>query len=398
MHRPLSSTLRCSVAVLTMFAFVGCQSDTLPTSTNSPPSSTIESAVQGLGYDPSGLIDRGSEVIVEGDILLPKAALLRTGGFQPRAARSEASSADSSDRRVPRGPLYQWSTNIVVKSTYVPQIKVDMSSVDPNWQTALRAAMNDWNAIRPGVAVHFVEGAPGDIVASMVNLGGSCSSGAVGAGAPPTSSGHPGPTLYISPVWTYCLTASQREYAMVHELGHTLGLRHTDWQAGGEPINYGATQGANLIAGTPATDASSVMNRGTVPMNFTGFSTYDKQAAFSLYRILATGFADTYPGGTPLVSWNPYQYADHFELEYIQSGEMCTGDYTQPCTPFSYTEYVGYAPPSGTSITDPYRSYTGIDRCSTWDGSYTDSNYKVSVVFPDGQRDVAYVAARVQSC
>ncbi len=62
---------------------------------------------------------------------------------------------------------------------------------------------------------------------------------------------------------------------MVHELGHIVGLRHTNYQE----INDGnASFGTYLVPGTPDADPNSVMNANTANNGFRGLSKYDKVA------------------------------------------------------------------------------------------------------------------------
>jgi predicted Zn-dependent protease len=65
------------------------------------------------------------------------------------------------------------------------------------------------------------------------------------------------------------LSASYKTFALTHELGHSIGLTHTDG-------TYG-----NLIPGTPVTDPNSVMNSYVLPWN--GFTAYDIIAVTTLY-------------------------------------------------------------------------------------------------------------------
>jgi hypothetical protein len=65
------------------------------------------------------------------------------------------------------------------------------------------------------------------------------------------------------------LSTAQKIFAMTHELGHTIGLTHTDQ-------TYG-----NLIPGTPEVDANSVMN--SFVLSWVGFTPYDITAVTTVY-------------------------------------------------------------------------------------------------------------------
>lgn len=80
---------------------------------------------------------------------------------------------------------------------------------------------------------------------------------------------------------TNSLSSSQLTYILTHEMGHCLGLRHSNWQGSETEGSYGAI----LIPGTPQTDSYSIMNSGGsggVP-SWTDFSAYDKIAVQNLY-------------------------------------------------------------------------------------------------------------------
>ncbi|UII35011.1 hypothetical protein LVD17_14470 [Fulvivirga ulvae] len=94
----------------------------------------------------------------------------------------------------------------------------------------------------------------------------------------PTGNGNVGSWMWINTYQPHNQSYGDKVGLMVHELGHTLGYRHTD-QGGGYHIQ-----------GTPYSDGSSVMNSG-VPgglwqSNSAGWSAGDKQAikwAYGLY-------------------------------------------------------------------------------------------------------------------
>jgi len=76
-----------------------------------------------------------------------------------------------------------------------------------------------------------------------------------------------------------------KSYNMVHELGHCIGFRHTNWQSRGEGTG---SAGANLIPGTPSEDPNSVMNGGTADNVFLGLSSYDIVSLKYLYPEVIT--------------------------------------------------------------------------------------------------------------
>lgn len=82
--------------------------------------------------------------------------------------------------------------------------------------------------------------------------------------------GNVGPMISINMDAPAVITHAQRVYVLIHEIGHTLGLMHTDQNSG------------NYIVSTPWTDDQSLMN--SVAYNSTmALSKYDKYALVCLY-------------------------------------------------------------------------------------------------------------------
>jgi len=85
------------------------------------------------------------------------------------------------------------------------------------------------------------------------------------------------------------LNLNTNEHLMTHEMGHTMGLRHTDWfsrQSCGQNVNEGPDGiGVNYIPGTPfGFDPNSVMRACFVPNGEDGeFGFYDRVALEFLY-------------------------------------------------------------------------------------------------------------------
>lgn len=86
------------------------------------------------------------------------------------------------------------------------------------------------------------------------------------------SGGKPGSTIRINPSYNWCLSDVKKNI-IVHELGHNLGLVHTDYLSTGESENY--------IFGTPLYDSESVMHHSVGAWN--GFSDGDIAAIHILY-------------------------------------------------------------------------------------------------------------------
>jgi hypothetical protein len=107
--------------------------------------------------------------------------------------------------------------------------------------------------------------------------------GVCGQAGFPYSSGQPFNTVNISEttLFTYGITSTaQLTQLIAHEVGHCIGLRHTNWQALGE------SPAGIHIPSTPNGDAASVMNGATCGSSWAGFSYNDQVALRSLYNVL----------------------------------------------------------------------------------------------------------------
>ena len=232
------------------------------------PTDPLVAKVAALGFRGDMIQDMGDYFLVEGDIQISKQSLQQSTNF-PR-------------------PEFQWVTNVLVGSTQVQNIVVDLSglSSQPSWQTAARSALTEWNKVTCS-SVTLIEGSPADITFGTVS---EPSNPGLAARATfpldaPTGSGKPGPSIVVNTAYTGTPNNSSTQLRnMVHEIGHTIGFRHTNWQARREDLSPDhETYGANLVSGTPATDDASVMNGGTATVGWGGFSTYDVVAAQQVY-------------------------------------------------------------------------------------------------------------------
>lgn len=216
--------------------------------------SKYKAIIEALGFDTSEAFEWDNYIVVEGDILFDKDKLLNL---------------DVTTRQAHSDYL------ISFENRYNMHVWIDYQSMDASWINAFTSAIAEWNSLG-GVYMTYQP------YTSMpaISITPRTLTGAYAQASFPTSDGKPGSTIYVDT--RYNLTASQKKLIAVHELGHCIGFRHTDWRSNGE-----AALPAVPIPGTPNTgyndDAASIMNSYIGGQNWNGFSSYDKVAHNYMY-------------------------------------------------------------------------------------------------------------------
>jgi hypothetical protein len=357
-----------SAAVLALAALAACDAP-ISTPPAAEPGDELARQVEALGFRGDMVQDMGDHVLVEGDIYLTKDELRRA----PRR------SAD------PLGPRFQYRTSNLVGGAKVNNIVVDLSglSSQPGWQAAARDAFVHWSGITDS-NVRLVEGSPADITVTT-----TCTSYNVAASASFPSAGNPGNLIYVNTCFGYATSHAQKVHNMVHELGHTLGFRHSNYTQMGE--SAGAV-GAVHIWNTPTSGnaSGSVMNGGTALNSWAGFAASDLTAVRSIYPLPSpTGYSVTNSGGTPLVSWNAMAGATGYTVTLI-TYEYTVDQYGQEW--YQGRWFTPVASTTATSHLDVDRSYTGTAYCDypdpfDWSGTAMKRNwyeYAIQATYPNG--------------
>ncbi len=224
--------------------------------------------IEQLGFNTEGITDVGDAYLVEEDILLEKSRLttyLPLNNTETNLKQARVNSLIS----------YNNQTNITVRiDNSIPSSGLD------NWHTEVQQALNLWNGVTRS-RIHFIYTTSSSADITIQSDNGAFGNLVLAAASWPTG-GNAGPSIRINLDFfnNRTMSSSQKLYNMVHELGHCLGFRHTNWSGLGESSAIG-------ISGTPTSgsnpDPNSVMNGNTALNGWNGFSGHDQNALVKLY-------------------------------------------------------------------------------------------------------------------
>jgi hypothetical protein len=144
------------------------------------------------------------------------------------------------------------------------------SSVNSDWKSSIVSSYNEYNNLNGRIS--FIRSNSYTLTGINISTGTLSSTTYIAQAAYPGLLGLPG-NITINTYYANLLTAAEKKRVMTHEIGHTIGIRHTDKGEG------------TLITGisdVSRTDPGSVMV-SVLNNSYSGFSTADKQAFLVLY-------------------------------------------------------------------------------------------------------------------
>jgi hypothetical protein len=244
------------------------------------PSATI-AQIQSLGFSTDGVKKVSNGYLVEGDIVLTEENL-SAGATSPNLIIASEE---------------QYRTFNLVSATKHPTIKVALNNSstqhDAAFSAALDEAINRYNA--ENLTISFVRVSPSqspDItVVAYYQV-----SNTLGSSGFPNYAGDPYNQVQMNTYWyNTSTTTTNVNYIgtiMAHEIGHCIGMRHTDYMnraysCGGRKQNEGQTNngvGAVLIPGTPSGPDPNSWMLACIGSNVNRpFNTNDKVALGYIY-------------------------------------------------------------------------------------------------------------------
>lgn len=287
-----------SAGILFLFLtnlFTSCNKDLSENQNEQVSLNSAKEVLRKQKFDIAGLIEMKDHYVVEGDIMISKKML---GSTLKRHAIAN-----------PELPISIANQN---------DIKIYFDNTIPAtslWRTGMNHAIAEYNYLNTSVGnsnLRFreVSSLPADIIVSSTT---TAESGNYWAVASFPYDGKPGNSLLINfdhdeSGFTY----EQKKYVMMHELGHCIGFRHTDWSMTENFDPYGNNiYGAYWITNTPYGDAtdpdpSSLFRRyldiGSINQYFTY---WDKYAISSLYPFVGVTFSVIVTNSNPSQGYTP---------------------------------------------------------------------------------------------
>jgi hypothetical protein len=302
-----TKNLKLLVFLISISAILSCKKENLNqkqvvikevNQRDSAESNEIVEYIISLGFAGDEIIELEDFYLVEGDILFPKNHDYykdNLGGGTKQASTNNLVSQENIN------------TMTVFVDPSIPTTGID------NWRPGITLALYDMNSVGCS-RVLFIPTTSSAADITITSDNGILGDSTIAAAGFP-SSNQPFNFIFINLDFFDNMTVSQAQqrYNIVHELGHCIGLRHTNWITNDGPPN---PVGANLISGTSNNDPNSVMNGGTALYEWNGFSTDDIIAIETLYP------KDWMYSNGGTGSWQALSFAGGIDIALLRFGDF----------------------------------------------------------------------------
>ncbi|TWI91182.1 dual-action HEIGH metallo-peptidase [Chitinophaga japonensis] len=226
--------------------------------------------IHQLGFDTTGARNYDSLFIVEGDIPMAKSFLDTV----------KLSSSDKNGRHA--------YTNTLLNMNNIRIFLSETFWGNSTYYQGILRAVQEWNGVtNSSLNFHTISHADAGYNWEIINA--TLPGGILALNdypGLPDINGVPGYNILVDMDYINSLNLTYRQISWIiaHEIGHMVGLRHSDWDLRGEGTGV---EGANYFPNIPVEDYSSLM-RAIFDINNDGsvlFSSYDRTAISTLYPL-----------------------------------------------------------------------------------------------------------------
>jgi hypothetical protein len=261
-------------AAMAMLLIVNaCQKENTPSQDQTAETSQMKQYLANTyGFLPESIVEEDDHFVVEGDQCFSMKDFWENYGmsseteFMVDPAHEANEAADRKHYRY---------TYLVTKTKTI-KIRI-LTGVPTAWQNAILKAVQDWNALGGGLTfmIQYASNAGTNVVNVRMK---TLASDEYARAYYPTSNGYPGSDLYINPAYNSdaALNQNGKVGVIAHEIGHTIGIRHTDSGQGSLITNVSTTC-------KTSPDPKSVMS--ATGSFYYGFTPCDKEAYKALYPL-----------------------------------------------------------------------------------------------------------------